>query len=150
MEDILANWLSLGNSTFERTELYSNHLEKAFEKFVPAPYGGAILILHENLVTICAASGAQITQWKWKTAGKILACHWTLDQDLIFVTDDGTILLFSLYGELIKSTNMGQEAKDMKVRDAQIFFSKYSTGVAVLTTSNRFFVVNNVKGKMIK
>ena len=38
----------------------------------------------------------------------------------------------------------------MKIRDAQIFLSKYSTGVAVLTTSNRFFVVNNIQEPRVR
>ena len=151
MEEITANWLTLDETaTFERVELYSNNLDAAFEKFVPAPYGGSILIFHDNKVTVCAASGVQISTWKWKTAGKIITCNWTLNQDLIFVIDDGTVLVFSIYGELLKTTSMGQEAKDTKIRDAQIFHSRHSTGVAVLTTSNRFFVVNNIKEPRIR
>ena len=151
MEEITANWLTLDETaTFERVELYSNNLDAAFEKFVPAPYGGSILIFHDSKVTVCAASGVQISTWRWKTAGKIMTCNWTLNQDLIFVIDDGTVLLFSIYGELLKTTSMGQEAKDTKIRDAQIFYSRHSTGVAVLTTSNRFFVVNNIQEPRIR
>ena len=150
MEEITANWLALDEATFERVELYTNNLETAFEKFVPAPYGGSILIFHDSKVTICAASGVQISSWRWKTAGKIMTCNWTLNQDLVFVIEDGTVLLFSIYGELLKTTSMGQEAKDIKIRDAQVFYSKYSTGVAILTTSNRFFVVNNIDEPRIR
>ena len=64
--------------------------------------------------------------------------------------EDGNVLIYSIFGELIKSTSMGQEAKDVKVRDAKIFHSKYSTGVAVLTVTNRFFVVNNLKEPKVR
>ena len=50
MCDILANWISVGDSTmFERVELYSNQLGMTFEKFIPAPFGGPILIIYENI-----------------------------------------------------------------------------------------------------
>ena len=52
---------------FERIELYKNDLEKTFDNFVPAPFGGPILIIHENLISIHAASGAEISKWKWRT-----------------------------------------------------------------------------------
>ena len=46
--------------------------------------------------------------------------------------------IYSLFGDLLKSTSMGQEAKDLKVRDAKVFRTiSGTTGVAILTTSNR-------------
>ena len=63
-----------------------------------------------------------------------------MDQDLVFVIEDGTVIIHSIYGDLIKTMSLGQEAKDVKIRDAQIFRStKNSTGVAVLTVTDRFF-----------
>ena len=56
---------------FERIELYKNDLEKTFDNFVPAPFGGPILIIHENLISIHAASGAEISKWKWRTGEMI-------------------------------------------------------------------------------
>jgi hypothetical protein len=38
-----------------------------------------------------------------------------------------------------------QEAKDMKVIEAKIFTNLNGTGVAVLTSSYRIFLVNSVK-----
>ena len=47
--------------------------------------------------------------------------------------------LYILFGDLIKSVTMGQEAKDLKLKDAKIFRTNSgTTGVAVLTNSNRF------------
>ena len=46
--------------------------------------------------------------------------------------------VYSLFGDLIKTTTMGQEAKDLKVKDAKVFRTNAgTTGVAVLTNSNR-------------
>ncbi len=150
MGDILANWISIGDSMYERVELYSNQLEKTFDQFLPAPFGGPILVLHDNIVGIHAASGAEIAQWKWRNGGKIIKTGWSLEQELVFVMDDGTVHIYTIYGELCKSLNMGQEAKDVKIRDAQVFRSSFATGVAILTTSNRFFIVNNLKEPRIR
>ena len=70
MNDIQYNWISVGDSMFERIELYKNDLEKPFDNFVPAPFGGPILIIHENLISIHTASGAEISNWKWRTGKK--------------------------------------------------------------------------------
>ena len=150
MSDILANWISVGDSMFERVELYKNDLEKTFDKFIPAPFGGPILIIHENLISIHAASGVEISRWKWRTGGKIITVGWSREQELVFVIEDGTVIIYTIYGELIKTTSMGQDAKDVKIRDAQVFHSNFSTGVTALTTSNRFFVVNNLKEPRVR
>lgn len=39
----------------------------------------------------------------------------------------------------------GQEAKDTKVIDAKIFASNSGTGVAVMTTNFRIFLINSIK-----
>jgi hypothetical protein len=150
MGEILAGWISVGDSMFERTELYSNQLDKSFDRFIPAPFGGPILIVHENMMRIHAASGVEIAKWRWRTAGHIVTIGWSLEEEIVYAIDDGTVLVHNIYGDLIQTTSMGQEAKDVKIRDAKVFRSTYSTGVAVLTTSNRFFVVNNLKEPRVR
>jgi hypothetical protein len=43
-----------------------------------------------------------------------------------------------------------QEAKDTKLIEAKIFTSLNGTGVAVLTSSYRIFLVNNVKEPKVR
>ena len=57
MGELLSGWISIGDQMFERVELYENRLDKTFERFVPATYGGPILVSHGNLMSVCAASG---------------------------------------------------------------------------------------------
>lgn len=45
---------------------------------------------------------------------------------------------------------MGKEAEEMKIIDASSFTSSTGTGLAVLTTNYRYFVVNNVKEPRIR
>ena len=52
--------------------IHCGDLEKTFDNFVPAPFGGPILIIHENLISIHAASGAEISKWKWRTGEMII------------------------------------------------------------------------------
>ncbi len=40
MGEILANWISVGDSMLERVELYQAELDSTFERFVTAPFGG--------------------------------------------------------------------------------------------------------------
>ena len=43
--------------------------------------------------------------------GKIITVGWSREQELVFVIEDGTVIIYTIYGELIKTTSMGQEAK---------------------------------------
>ena len=55
-----------------------------------------------------------------------------------------------MFGELKKNFSMGQEAKDLKLIGAKVFQTRHATGVAVLTTSRRFFVVNNIQEPRVR
>ena len=119
MGEILAQWISVGDRLYQRTELYGEAWSKSiagFERFIPAPFGGPILVVHENVIHIHKASGPEIAKWKWRTPGaRVVTCNWSHCEEPVFVLDDGTVLVYSLFGDLVKSTSMGQEAKDLKV-----------------------------------
>lgn len=70
---------------------------------------------------------------------------WTECEELICVQDDGLVLIYDMFGVYQHTFSMGQEAKDTKVIDAKIFPSGSGTGVAVMSTNFRIFLVNSVK-----
>ena len=74
-----------------------------------------------------------------------MKCGWSTNEEAVFVTDTGNVLVYDMFGELKKNFSMGQEAKDLKVISARVFQTQHATGVAVLTSSRRFFVVNNIQ-----
>ena len=43
----------------------------------------------------------------------------TEEEEPIFVLEDGTVLIYSLFGTFKSSFSMGQEAKDMKILSAR-------------------------------
>ena len=49
--------------------------------------------------------------------GKIITVGWSREQELVFVIEDGTVIIYTIYGELIKTTSMGQEAKGQLISD---------------------------------
>lgn len=69
---------------------------------------------------------------------------WSDKEDLICVREDGMVLIYNMFGEYQHTFSMGQEAKDTKVIDARIFPSSSGTGVSVMTTKFRIFLVNNI------
>ena len=62
------------------------------------------------------------------------------------MVDDGTVIVYDLHGQYLKSVSMGEEVKQTRVKEAKVFRSGNCdvTGVAVLTEAGRFFVVNNI------
>jgi len=173
--EILSNWIGVGERMYQRTKLYGpTWSEEILEEGVehadivdPAPFGGPVLVVRKsvNTVQIHRASGPEISHFRWRNA-PIVATGWSHKEEPVFVGEDGTVLICSLFGEFLDSPSMGQEAKDVGVRDARVFRSASAagaatnydandvsdansdaaavTGVVVLTKSNRFFLVNNI------
>ena len=44
---------------------------------------------------------------------------WSVDEEPVFVLEDGTVLVYTLFGTFKTSFSMGQEAKDMKILAAR-------------------------------
>ncbi len=162
MSEVTAHWISVGSRTFQRTEAYtsalwSRDLPAAAGKigqsgrffFSAAPFGGPILIWNcaddDNTAQIYLPSGPEISCFRInKGIVRTLACDWSNYEELVAVLEDGTVLMFDILGKLLRSFNLGQEAKDLKLAKAVIFRGSRGTGVAALTNGRRFFIVNNV------
>lgn len=70
---------------------------------------------------------------------------WSDAEQLLCVQDDGVVLIYDMFGQYKHTFGMGQEAKDTKVLSAKIFMSNAGTGVAIMTTNHRIFLVNSSK-----
>jgi vacuolar protein sorting-associated protein 16 len=70
---------------------------------------------------------------------------WSDSEELLCVQDDGLVLIYDIFGKYQHTFSMGQEAKDTKIIDARIFPSTSGTGLAVMTTNHRVFLVNSIK-----
>ena len=110
---------------------------------VSGQYGGPVLVYDKISVTIYTCSGEQISCWKWNN-GPAVAAGWSEVEDVIFVLEDGTVLTYSMFGIFNSSFSMGQEAKD-GVLSAKILSSHKGTGVAVLTSAHRFWMVTSLE-----
>ena len=101
-----------------------------------------MLVLDKNIVTVFTCSGEQISQWRWNNAAAA-AAGWSDTEEAVFVLEDGTVLIYSMFGIFKSTFSMGQEAKDIKILSAKVFSSHLGTGVAVMTTTHRFYVVSS-------
>ncbi|KAG8195406.1 hypothetical protein JTE90_001418 [Oedothorax gibbosus] len=162
-----ADWTPLGKNVYYRKiELYSMQwVDKVnISDFVvaAAPFGGPIAltqdrkklqkvqIANKSNIYIFSASGQVISTIKWNS-GPLVHMGWSSSEDLICVLEDGTVLLYDLFGNLTKTTSMGQDVKDTKVLECRIFNSpKFYTGIAVLTGAYNFFLVNNIKDPRLR
>ncbi|XP_059091268.1 vacuolar protein sorting-associated protein 16 homolog [Tigriopus californicus] len=146
MTEISAQWIPLGSFTFTRSDIYSSAWCESMvgvEHLVGGAWGGPILTLAEGFVHVFRASGGELAHWKWKN-GRVIAMGWSNRQEAVLVTEDGSVFVFSILGELTSAFTMGPEAKDLKITSARVFNTAFGTGIAVLTTAKRFFVVNNI------
>ena len=75
---------------------------------------------------------------------------WSTKEDVFSVTLDGQVTIYDIHGTLKYSFNLDQEIRDTKVLECQEFLSPQGTGIAILTTSFRFFTVNDVYNPRVR
>ena len=145
MSEVTSNWISLSDSFYDKVELYSGVFSGVSSSSLVSSgqYGGPVLVLDQGVLTVFTSSGEQISQWRWNNARPVTA-GWSEVQEAVFVLEDGTVLIYSMFGIFQSSFSMGQEAKDIKILSAQIYPSQVGTGVTVLTTTQRFYSVSSL------
>ncbi|GFT27348.1 vacuolar protein sorting-associated protein 16 homolog [Nephila pilipes] len=162
-----ADWTPLGkNIYYRKIELYAMQWEDQvnLSDFIiaAAPFGGPIALtqdrkklqkvqfVNKSNIYIFSASGQAISTIKWNS-GPLVHMGWSSSEDLICVLEDGSVLLYDLFGNLTKTSSMGQDVKDTKVLECRIFNSpKFYTGIAVLTGTFNIFLVNNIKDPRLR
>ncbi|KAG4068339.1 hypothetical protein HA402_007859 [Bradysia odoriphaga] len=155
------DWFTLHPGiTYRKYELYSMEwpLDTELEHMMvcAAPYGGPMAIVRDPkklakitgsvkpVVRIFTASGILLGTITWNS-GLLLAMGWSDNEELICVQDDGLVSIYDMFGNYQHTFSMGQEAKDTKVIDVRIFSSPAGTGVALMTTNFRIFLINSIK-----
>lgn len=88
------------------------------------------------------SSGEEISCWRWNNK-RAVAAGWSDKEEALFVLEEGIVVVYSMWGVLQSSFTMGQEAQDVKLLAARVFPSHTGTGVVVLTSTFRFYVVSS-------
>lgn len=71
---------------------------------------------------------------------------WTNDEELLCIQEDGMVVIHNMFGKYLHAFSISQKLQDTKVIDAKIFISPQNfTGVAVMASNFKVFVVNNIK-----
>jgi len=159
-----ADWNPLGDVYYRKCELYtmewSGLVDLAKHTVAASPYGGPIALMKDDsrtarvatsvkpVISVYTAAGNMISQMRWNS-GPVAALGWSCTEELLCVQEDGTVLVYDMFLAFRRTFAMGQEAKDVKILDAKIFASFQGTGIAVMTTSYRIFLISNVDSPRI-
>lgn len=160
-----ANWMPLGHIYYEKQELYSLEWGDLIDlsKYVvaAAPYGGPLALMRDDsnnpnisasvkpMISVYTSAGKLVNTLRWNS-GKIKKMGWSNTEDLLFVQEDGVVIVYDYFLNFKRTFGMGQEAKDVKVLDVRIFNSYKGTGIAVLTSTFRIFITNSVDDIRLK
>lgn len=156
MAFITANWNPLGEAFYRKIELYEMDwsLRDGLKDCLvaAAPYGGPIALLRETQrrspstrpqLEIYSSSGTSMASFPWKS-GPVRQLGWTVCDDLLCVQEDGTVLIYDLFGTFKRHFSMGNEVVQNQVLEAKVFHSPYGTGVAIVTGASRFTLATNI------
>ncbi|XP_063068517.1 vacuolar protein sorting-associated protein 16 homolog [Engraulis encrasicolus] len=156
MAFVTANWNPLGEAFYRKIELYEMgwNLRDGLRDclIAAAPYGGPIALLREPQrrspsarpqLEIYSASGSTLASFAWKS-GVVRQLGWTVCDDLLCIQEDGTVLIYDLYGTFKRHFSMGNEVVQNQVLEAKVFHSPYGTGVAIITGAFRVTLATNI------
>uniref|UniRef100_H3CZ34 Vacuolar protein sorting-associated protein 16 homolog n=1 Tax=Tetraodon nigroviridis TaxID=99883 RepID=H3CZ34_TETNG len=157
MAFITANWNPLGEAFYRKSELYEMcwDLKDGLRECLvaAAPFGGPIALLRKPLrcspssrpkLEIYSASGFAITSFPWKS-GPLVQLGWTVSDELLCVQEDGSVLIYDLFGSFKRHFSMGQDVVQNQVLEAKVFHSPYGTGLAIVTGSSHFTLATNIE-----
>jgi hypothetical protein len=81
---------------------------------------------HETLQNKNKFSFLPVVQILPLTHADVKACMgWSEEEEPLFVLEDGTVLIYSMFGIFKTSFSMGQEAKDIKILGARYKSSSF-------------------------
>ncbi|XP_041937037.1 vacuolar protein sorting-associated protein 16 homolog [Alosa sapidissima] len=156
MAFVTANWNPLGEAFYRKVELYEMgwNLRDGLRDclIAAAPYGGPIALLREPQrrspnarpqLEIYSASGSSLASFAWKS-GVVRHLGWTVCDDLLCIQEDGTVLIYDLFGSFKRHFSMGNEVVQNQVLEAKVFHSPYGTGVAIVTGAFRVTLATNI------
>ncbi|XP_023943349.1 vacuolar protein sorting-associated protein 16 homolog [Bicyclus anynana] len=125
-----------------------------------APYGGPVAVVRDRkyvrnpgtakpIITIYNCVGNIISKIVWNS-GNLVHMGWSDGEQLLCVQESGDVLLYDMFGAYQKTFSMGQEVRDTKVCKAQLFSNPHGIGLAVMTTTNRMYLLSNVSDPKIR
>lgn len=164
MSTAIADWFMLGRDIYYRKfELYNMNWssEVNLETYIvaSAQCGGPIAIKRDSkklvkesgqpIISIFSGSGNNITSFKWARR-PIVKMGWSNEEKFVCIQEDGMIVIHDMFGKFVHTFLINQKVQELKVMDAEIFTSPQNcTGIAIVTTNDKVFLVNNILGKIL-
>ncbi|KAG6441802.1 hypothetical protein O3G_MSEX001993 [Manduca sexta] len=155
---LTADWFQL-DSYYRKFDLYMMNwkMDEGLGNMIVcgAPYGGPMAVMRDKkqfvqiktttkpVITIYNCAGNIISKILWNS-GVLVHMGWSDSEQLLCIQESGDVLIYDMFGAYQKTFNLGQEVRDTKVYKAQVFQNSHGIGIAVITTTNRMFMLNNV------
>ncbi|XP_045485146.1 vacuolar protein sorting-associated protein 16 homolog [Pieris rapae] len=161
---LTADWFQL-DSYYRKFDLYNMlwSMDDGLDNMIVsgAAYGGPIAVVRDRkqfvrvattakpVITIYNGVGNIISKILWNS-GVLVHMGWSDAEQLLCVQESGDVLIYDMFGAYQKTFSMGQEVRDTKVCKAQLFPSPHGIGLAIITTTNRMFLVSNVSDPKVR
>ncbi|PYH49546.1 tethering complex subunit VPS16 [Aspergillus saccharolyticus JOP 1030-1] len=152
----LANWERLGDSFYRKVLIYDAIFDEDIELenyiIAGAPYGGAIALHRDeskpyrfreaqttkSSIDIYSCSGKLINRLNWEF-GTIRGLGWSDREELLVITEDGTVRrYYGLHGDFT-SFSLGNGAAEYGVRGCRF----WTSGFVALLSNNQLVAVSN-------
>ena len=99
---------------------------------------------HSSDVWVFSGSGKLLSVLKGVAKDAFFICF-TLEEDLLIMDKTGSVSVFDLHSCPKETFSIDPEVREAGVLECQQLFTGATTGLALLTTSNKFFVMPDIK-----
>uniref|UniRef100_A0A061RIB2 Protein VACUOLELESS1 n=1 Tax=Tetraselmis sp. GSL018 TaxID=582737 RepID=A0A061RIB2_9CHLO len=155
----VGEWEMCGDRFYSKHDLYEMQwgpsINLAQNLVAASQYGGPLAIVRDDskivlltpghtmhtVVRIYTAAGRQMGAFVWER-GRIAAMGWSSEEELMVVERDGSVTMYSPFGELLpRQFSLGSACREQGVSAAQVF----SAGVVALTARNELWAVTGLE-----
>ncbi|KAJ5690020.1 hypothetical protein N7462_004412 [Penicillium macrosclerotiorum] len=151
----LANWEKVGDSFYRKIPVYDAIFDEdvELENYIVAgaPYGGAIALYRDeskpfrlrhgqasrSSIDVYSCSGKQVNRINWEQA-TIRGLGWSDKEELLVVSEDGTVRRYFGLGGEFTSFSLGHGAEEYGVRACQF----WASGLVALLSNNQLIAVS--------
>ncbi|XP_073953041.1 vacuolar protein sorting-associated protein 16 homolog [Choristoneura fumiferana] len=161
---LTADWFQL-DSYYRKFDIYNMSwaMDEGLDNMIVtgAPYGGPIAVVRDRkqfvriatttkpVITIYNCAGNVISKILWNS-GVLSTWAGQMESSSCVFRRVETSLIYDMFGAYQKTFNMGQEVRDTKVTKAQLFPNPFGVGLAVMTSTNRMFLLSNIAEPKIR
>lgn len=153
----LIDWHSLGEVQYRKWEVYAMEwdVDVGAHLLSGAPYGSCIASIRSIagerrsaraaaddslMLELYTSSGVKLASEPFKNRFRVVAMGWSDQESLVVVVEDGTVLMYDIFGKLLRSFLLLADDSTARIEECQV----WGAGIVALTSEMELVAIDSV------